>query len=68
MKDGNGHRKENLPILLAGRGGGIIDPGRHVVAETNTPLPNLHLSLAQGFGLSIETFNGASTKTLPGLT
>jgi hypothetical protein len=64
MKDGNGHIKTNLPILLAGRAGGALRPGRHVALEPHTPLANLHLTLAQKFGLEIDSFNGTSTGTL----
>jgi hypothetical protein len=64
MKDGNGHIKNNLPILLAGRGGGLIDPGRHVVLKEHTPLSNLLLTLAQKFGCEIDSFNGTSTGTV----
>src|SRR5215471_13761736 len=30
ISDGNAHNHDNLPILLAGRGGGTLRPGRHV--------------------------------------
>ncbi len=43
--DGNAHNHDNLPILLCGRGGGTITPGRHIRYEAETPLANLHLSL-----------------------
>ena len=68
MKDGNGHRKENLPILVAGSGGGKLKPGRVVRTKAGTPLANLHLSLARNFGVELDTFNGASSGPLVGLT
>ncbi len=43
--DGNRHNHDDLPILLAGRGCGTIQPGRHVVYPKETPLTNLWLSL-----------------------
>ncbi len=43
--DGNAHNHDELPILLAGRGAGTIEPGRHVRYPRNTPLNNLYLSL-----------------------
>jgi hypothetical protein len=64
MKDGNGHVRENLPIVLAGKGGGRLCSGQHIVLEPNTPLANLHLTLAQKFGCEIDAFNGVGTKTL----
>jgi hypothetical protein len=48
--DGNRHNHDDLPILLAGRGGGTIVPGRHVRYEKETPLNNLWLSLLDRLG------------------
>jgi len=56
LRDGNGHITRNLPIVLAGRGGGIR-PGRHVQPPVNTPLANLHLTLAQRMGIDTAKFN-----------
>ena len=64
MKDGNGHVKDNLPIVLAGRGGGAIKPGRHIVCEPHTPLANLHLTIAQNYGVETDHFNHGSTGTI----
>src|SRR5438105_11673378 len=43
--DGNRHNHNDLPVLLAGRGGGTIKTGRHLVYTKNTPLNNLYLSM-----------------------
>ncbi|MCB1124689.1 MAG: DUF1552 domain-containing protein, partial [Verrucomicrobiae bacterium] len=64
MKDGNGHKKENLPIILAGHGGGKLTPKGHVVCDKSTPLANLHLTLLQQFGVEADHFNNASTGTI----
>ncbi|HWA98299.1 MAG TPA: DUF1552 domain-containing protein [Pirellulales bacterium] len=64
MKDGNGHIRENLPIVLAGRGSGVLRPGEHVMLAEHSPLANLHLTLAQKFGCELDHFNEASTGTL----
>jgi len=66
MKDGNGHIKDNLPIILAGKGSGMIKPGRHIACKTDTPLANLHQSLAEKFDLrnQVESFNGVGTGTI----
>jgi hypothetical protein len=56
LRDGNGHITRNLPIVLAGRGGGIR-PGRHVQPPVNTPLANLHLTIAQRMGIETARFN-----------
>jgi len=54
--DGNRHDHENLPILLAGHGGGSLSPGRHVVYEPKTPLMNLFGSLLQAAGAKTEEY------------
>lgn len=64
MKDGNGHKKQDLPILLAGHGQGSLKPGRHIALKEHTPLSNLHLTLVQEFGVETDTFNGSSTGTI----
>lgn len=56
LKDGNGHVRSNLPILLGGHGGGTLNPGRHIKFAPGTVLPDLHLSLIQRFGLDIDTW------------
>jgi len=67
MKDGNGHIKDDLPLVLIGRGRGLIKPGRHVACPRGTPLANLHLTLAQQFGAEIGSFNNVSTGTVGGV-
>jgi hypothetical protein len=61
--DGNRHSHTNLPILLAGAGGGTLKPGRYV-RQHSQPMSNLFLSLADRMGLSkLERF-GDSTGRL----
>ena len=67
ISDGNRHNNENLPILLAGRGGGTIDPGRHVRYDFETPMTNLFMSMLDSLGAPVD-FIGDSTGMLPGLT
>ena len=66
MKDGNGHKKNNLPILIAGKGKGAIKPGRHINVGKQ-PLADLHLTLAQKFGIEDEHFNKVGSMTIQGL-
>ncbi len=66
ISDGNKHNHEDLPILLAGRGGGTIDPGRAVRSARETPLCNLYVSLLDRMGCEVESF-GDSTGRLGGL-
>ena len=37
ISDGNRHNHDDLPILLAGQGGGTITPGRHLEGPARRP-------------------------------
>ncbi|HVV99403.1 MAG TPA: DUF1552 domain-containing protein [Planctomycetaceae bacterium] len=54
ISDGNRHNHDDLPILVFGRGGGTLKPGRHIVFDNETPLANLHLSLLERFGVPLD--------------
>ncbi len=60
ISDGNAHNHENLPILIAGRGNGRIEPGRHLVYPAETPLTNLHVAMMDRMGVSVERFGDSS--------
>lgn len=64
--DGNRHSHNNLPIILAGRGGGTLSPGRHIRYADETPLNNLWMSLLDRIDVSVPFF-GDATGTLPHL-
>lgn len=49
--DGNRHTHDNLPIVLAGSGGGTITPGRYSKYEP-APMSNLFLSMTDRMGVS----------------
>ena len=61
--DGNRHTHNNLPILLAGAGGGAFKPGRYVKAG-NVPITNLFLSMADRMGARGVEKHGDSTGRL----
>lgn len=63
ISDGNRHNNENLPVLLAGRGGGRILPGRHIRYHEETPMCNLLLSMLNYSGIPARSF-GDSTGIL----
>jgi hypothetical protein len=67
IADGNRHEHGDLPILLAGRGGGTIQPGRHIRYDRDTPLNNLWLALLERMGASTKQL-GDSTGVLQGLS
>ncbi len=66
IRDGNAHSPKNLPIVLAGRGGGTIATGRHVIHEKKTPLANLWHSMLLRAGVPLDRF-ADSTGELKGI-
>jgi hypothetical protein len=66
LGDGDRHNHDNLPIVLAGRGGGNLPTGRHVKFPTDTPLTNLYRSMLERAGAPVEKFSD-STGPLKGL-
>lgn len=53
IRDGNRHDHHDLPILLAGRGGGRFSPGSHIKYDSETPLNNLFLSMLDTVGVDV---------------
>ncbi len=64
IEDGNGHRHTNLPILLAGRGGGAVQSGRHLRFTGLPPVANLFLTVLRAFGINDATFGQHGTAPL----
>jgi hypothetical protein len=64
--DGNRHTHVNLPMILAGGGGGTLTPGRFVKFD-GQPVSNLLLSMADRMGVKgLERF-GDSTGRVSGI-
>jgi hypothetical protein len=57
--DGNRHTHDNLPIVIAGAGGGTFKTGRYVKLKP-TPLTNMFLTMADGMGARVDS-HGDST-------
>ncbi|WP_164104187.1 DUF1552 domain-containing protein [Candidatus Laterigemmans baculatus] len=66
LGDGNRHTHHDLPIILAGSGGGQLQTGRHLKLKDETPMANLFLSMLDLLGTPAESI-GDSTGRLPGL-
>ena len=60
MSDSNSHSAIDVPYLMVGKGAGLFQGNRHLVAPRGTPLANTMLSVAQKFGAEIDKF-GVST-------
>jgi hypothetical protein len=66
ISEGNKHWHSNLPLVLAGRGGGTLHPGRHLRFPDPTPLCNLFLALLERLGVRADRF-GDSTGVATGI-
>jgi len=64
--DGDLHGAEQLPILLAGKGGGSLQTGRILDyldrGDTNRRACSLHLSLMDRMGVKLDRFGDAATR------
>ncbi len=61
--DGNKHNHDQLPVVLAGGGGGVCNPGRHVLLKDDTPMTNLYMAMLERMGVDVESV-GDSTGSL----
>jgi len=61
--DGNRHTHVNLPVVLAGGGGGTLKPGRYV-KHGSEPMTNLFLGMADRMGVQGLARFGDSTEPL----
>lgn len=66
LADPNRHQHNELPIVLAGRAGGRLDPGSHVALGSDTPMSNLYLNMLDLMGTPVDSF-GDSTGRLAGI-
>ncbi|MFM7149999.1 MAG: DUF1552 domain-containing protein, partial [Gemmataceae bacterium] len=58
--DGDRHNHDDLPILLMGKAGGTLKPGRHLVFPQNTPLNNLWLELLDRLNVEVDRFGDSN--------
>jgi hypothetical protein len=65
--DGNRHTHVNLPVILAGAGGGTLRPGRFVKSG-GVPMSNLLLSMADRLGARGLERHGDSTGRFEGIS
>jgi len=60
MSDSNAHSPLDVPYLMVGNAAGAFQGNRHIVAPKGTQLANVMLTVAQRFGVEINSF-GVST-------
>ena len=56
LADGNQHGEENLPMIIAGSGGGTIKSGRQLEFRDRTDMSQLHLAMLQRMGVKAKRF------------
>lgn len=66
MSDPDLHSTRNLPLLLAGGAAGAL-PGNRVLNFDGGAAANLHLAIANLFGVPITTFGNDGTRALTGV-
>ncbi len=62
ISDGDRHNHDDLPILIAGKGGGSMKAGHHITYPNNTPMTNLFLSMLDRVGVHAETLGDSTGK------
>jgi hypothetical protein len=60
LADGNRHGHEDLPTLIAGRGGKYFKGGQRVVVRKETPMSNMFLTMMDRMGVQVEHFGDSS--------
>lgn len=60
LSDGNRHRHNNLPVIVAGNAGGKIQPGRHTDLGETTPMTNLYVSMMHKLGIQEGSFGDSN--------
>lgn len=59
LSDGNRHSHSNLPVIVAGRAGGAIKPGRHLKVDAQ-PMSNMYVTMLDLMGAPVETFGDSN--------
>ena len=67
LSDGHEHGAKNLPLIVAGHGGGSVKSGREVKFRRDTSMSNLHLSMLRQLDERVEQF-AESTKGMDELS
>jgi hypothetical protein len=66
ISDGNLHNHSNLPIVLAGHGGGQLNPGRAIQYQ-NANVADLFIAMLKTVGVSVTKFGADGVGPLSGL-
>jgi hypothetical protein len=64
ISDGNRHNHNNLPVLVAGKGGGMVQTNRHIRYDQEQPIANLFISMVRTQGIELNSFGDNGTGPL----
>lgn len=67
ISDGDRHNHNDMPIILAGGGGGTVKTGRHIVYKNEEKVSNLFISMLSAFGVQLDSFGEDGDGPLAGL-
>lgn len=56
ISDGDRHNHDDMPVLLAGGGGGYVVPGQHKRYSSEQPMANLFIAMAEAAGVAMGPF------------
>ncbi len=62
ISDGNRHSHVDLPVIVAGRAGGQVKPGRHIEFAEKTPMTNLYLNALEYVGCPTDAVGDSTGK------
>ncbi len=61
LSDGHAHGERDLPLIIAGGGGGAFKGGQYVKCRRPTSMSKLHLTLLETMGIELDEFGGEET-------
>jgi hypothetical protein len=61
IEDGNSHSHYNMPIVLAGGGGGAVSSGKHLAFQDDRPVADLFVTVLNALDLPDTEFGQKST-------
>lgn len=67
LGEGSSHSDQDIPMIVAGRGGGQIPRQGRLLARSGQGNGNVLIALMQAMGVSVSSFGNGFTTPLPGL-
>ncbi len=67
LTDGNAHNHDNVPCLLVGGGGGVLNTNQHVRVSSDTEVGDVFLTLLRTVGITRSSFGQYGTHVVDAL-